>query len=287
MKNILITGCHGQLGSEFKNLEKEFPNYKFFFRDLDLDITQKKKVEDFIKKNKINVILNTAAYTNVNNAEIEKNNADLVNVEAVKNLVDLSEKHNCKLIHYSTDYVYDGTSKTPINEKCLVNPINYYGESKRKGEIFIENSPSESIVIRTSWLYSRYGHNFVNTIIAKAKKEKEINVVNDQFGCPTYAKDLARDTLKILESNIKLDSRGKVYNYSNLESTNWSGFAEKIIELLNIECEINEVSTAFFKSSVKRPAYSITNKALISSTFNLNIPKWEDSLKTYLTNFQL
>ena len=286
MKNILVTGCNGQLGSEFKDLEQNYSELNFFFKDIELDISNKLIVENFIVNYNIHIIINTAAYTNVNNAEIEKKKADLDNVESVKNLVELSEKYKCKLIHYSTDYVYEGLSIKPINESTLTNPKNYYGKSKRKGELFIENSFSESIVIRTSWLYSYYGKNFVNTIIEKANKGNEVPVVNDQFGCPTYAKDLALDTINILESNMKLDNNGKIFNYSNLGSTNWSGLAIKVVEILSLDCKIEQVNSEFFKSNVKRPKYSITNKNKIINTFNLNIPKWEDSLKTYLTNFK-
>jgi dTDP-4-dehydrorhamnose reductase len=286
MRNILVTGCDGQLGSEFKDLEENYSELNFFFKDIELDVSNKLSVENFIVNCNIHIIINTAAYTNVNNAEIEKKKADLVNVESVKNLVELSEKYKCKLIHYSTDYVYEGLSIKPINESTLTNPKNYYGKSKRKGELFIENSFSESIVIRTSWLYSYYGKNFVNTIVEKANKGNELPVVNDQFGCPTYAKDLALDTINILESNMKLDNNGKIFNYSNLGSTNWSGLAIKVVEILSLDCKIKEVKTEFFKSNVKRPKYSITSKNKIINTFNLNIPKWEDSLKIYLTNFK-
>jgi dTDP-4-dehydrorhamnose reductase len=287
MKTILVTGCNGQLGSELYNLASKYPKINFFFKDIDLDITNKKKIEHYLKKNKINFIINTAAYTNVNNAEIEKKKADLVNEKGVKNLVELSEKYNCKLIHYSTDYVYNGKNKTPLDEKCSTKPLNYYGISKRKGEKHIENSNSESIIIRTSWLYSNFGNNFVNSIIKKVRNKEKITVVKDQFGCPTNAKDLALDTMNILKSEIKLDKYGKIYNYSNLGFTNWSNFAKQIIEFLNIEYKIQEVYTDFFKSNVMRPKYSITNKNKIINTFNLNIMHWEKSLKTYLSNLQL
>jgi len=287
MKNILVTGSNGQLGSELHNSASKYPKINFFFKDKDLDITKKEKIENYLIRNKINFIINTAAYTDVNNAEIEKQKSDLVNEKGVKNLVELSEKYNCKLIHYSTDYVYNGKNKTPLDEKSSTNPLNYYGISKRKGEKHIENSSCESIIIRTSWLYSNFGNNFVNAIIKKVENKEKIIVVKDQFGCPTNAKDLALDTINILNSEIKLDKHGKIYNYSNLGFTNWSSFAKKIIEFLNIEYEIQEVSTDFFKSNVIRPKYSITNKNKIVNTFNLNIPHWEESLKTYLTNFPL
>jgi dTDP-4-dehydrorhamnose reductase len=284
--NILVTGCNGQLGSEFQNLETKYPELNFFFKDLDLDISNKRGLDDFISNQKIHIILNTAAYTNVNKAELEKGKADIINSFAVKNLVELSEKYHCKLIHFSTDYVYCGLNKKPIKENSPKNPLNYYGVSKRNGEVFIEKSASESIIIRTSWLYSQYGNNFVNTIFNKAKNESEIHVVNDQYGCPTHAKDLAISVMNILTSKLRLDFDGKIYNYSNLGSTNWSSFAKKIIEYSKSECEVREVSSSFFKSSVERPRYSITCKNKIISNFSLSIPIWEDSLKTYLSSLK-
>tara|TARA_B110000003_G_scaffold205628_1_gene204480 strand:- start:252 stop:1118 length:867 start_codon:yes stop_codon:yes gene_type:complete len=285
--NILVTGCKGQLGSEFKNIESNYPEFNFHFKDRDLDISIKETLENFIFNKKINIILNTAAYTDVNSAEIEREKADLTNSFAVKNLVELSEKYNCKLIHFSTDYVYNSFDEIPIKENSKANPINYYGKSKRVGEVYVEKSISESIIIRTSWLYSFYGQNFVNTIIERANNLNKINVVNDQYGCPTHAKDLAFDTMNIITSKLRLDFDGKIYNYSNLGFTNWSGFSKKIIEYSNLKCKIFEVSTSFFKSSVRRPKYSITSKDKIISNFGLNISSWEDSLKTYLNSLKL
>ena len=286
MNNILVTGCNGQLGSEFKNLTFKYPEFNFFLKDVELDISVKSRIENFILNNKINIILNTAAYTDVNKAEIEKQKANSINSFGVKNLVELSEKYHCKLIHFSTDYVYHGVSSKIIDEGATTNPINHYGKSKREGEVFIEKSFSESIIIRTSWLYSCHGKNFVNTIMKKAKIDDEINVVNDQYGCPTYAKDLAEDTMKILISKLKLDFDGKIYNYSNLGSTNWSDFAKEIIKYSEVECRIREISSKLLNSNIKRPKYLITNKDKIISNFNLNIPVWEDSLKTYLISLK-
>ena len=282
MNNILVTGCNGQLGSEFKKLEHKHSDYFFFFKDVDLDITKKNLVEKFIKVKSIGIILNTAAYTNVYKAEIEKDKADQINDLGVKNLTEICEKYNLKLIHFSTDYVYSSNTKEPINERKITNPLNYYGISKRNGELYIENSNSESIIIRTSWLYSSNGKNFVNTIIQKAKNDKIINIVSDQFGCPTYAKDLALDTMKILKSNLKLDFDGKIYNYSNLGYTNWSEFAREIIKISNLDCNVNEVSSNFFKDTVKRPMYSVTDKNKIISNFGLDIPYWKESLRSFL-----
>lgn len=285
MDNLLVTGSRGQLGNEFKNLASNYSNIKFFFRGSELDITNKLKIEKFIVDNKIGIIVNTAAYTNVEDAEIRRDKADTINSFAVKNLTELSEKYNCKLIHFSTDYVYDGNNIKPIAEENQINPLNYYGLSKRNGEMYIENSKSESIVIRTSWLYSYYGKNFVNTIINKCKNEKCIHIVNNQFGCPTYARDLALDTMNILSSGLKLDSKFKIYNYSNLGSTNWYNFAIKIIDYLNLDCEIIGISDRNLKLKAIRPKYSVTSKNKIIHTFKLNIPHWEKSLKNYLIKY--
>lgn len=282
MNNILVTGCNGQLGSEFKKLENKHTDYFFFFKDVDLDITKKSQLEKYIKDNSINIILNTAAYTNVSKAEIENDKADQINCLGVRNLTELSEKYNLKLVHFSTDYVYSSNTKDPINETKITSPVNYYGISKRNGELYVENSNSESIIIRTSWLYSSHGKNFVNTIMHKAKNNENINVVSDQFGCPTYAKDLAIDTMKILKSNMKLHFNGKIYNYSNLGYTNWSDFAREIIKISNLNCSVKEVTSDFFEDKVKRPMYSITDKNKIISNFGLNIPYWKESLRNFL-----
>lgn len=282
VNNILVTGCNGQLGSEFKKLKNKYNDYFFLFKDINLDITEKDKLERFIKSNSINIVLNTAAYTNVAKAEIEKDKADKINNLGVRNLTEICEKYNLKLIHFSTDYVYSSNTKNLIDEEKITNPLNYYGISKRNGELYVEKSSCESIVIRTSWLYSSNGKNFVNTIIEKAKQKESINVVCDQFGCPTYAKDLAFDIMKILKSNLKLDYNGKIYNYSNLGFTNWAEFAKEIINISEINCTVNEVHSNFFKNSVKRPKFSITDKNKIISNFGLNIPHWKESLRNYL-----
>lgn len=279
MSKILVTGCNGQLGSEFKKIQHRYSKFTFFFKDLSLDITDKSKLEKFIMENEVNIILNTAAYTDVRKSEKEKYEADRINNYGVKNIVEICEKFKLKLIHFSTDYVYSANTNSPIDESKITNPVNYYGISKRNGEIYIENSNSESIVIRTSWLYSSHGKNFVNTIIEKAKKEKKINVICDQFGCPTYAKDLALDTMNIISSNIKLDFDGKIYNYSNLGFTSWSEFAKQIIKYSGLKCMVNEVSSNFFQESIKRPKYSVTSKNKIINNFNLDIPDWKKSLK--------
>ena len=284
---ILVTGSDGQLGQEFKNNACNSDHDFYFTDENELDITKKRKILDYVTIYKIELIINCAAYTNVNDAEINKRQVIKVNIDAVRNLVEVCEKKKIKMIHYSTDYVYNSDNLNPINEHSNISPINYYGISKREGEKIIENSSSESIIIRTSWLYSKYGNNFVNTILKKIDNREKICVVKDQFGCPTNAVDLASDTLKIIKSKIRLDKHGKVYNYSNLGYSTWSNFAKKIIEFMQIKYDIKEISSEDLDSKVMRPKYSVTSKNKIIKTFKLKIPTWEKSLKTYLTKFHL
>lgn len=279
---ILVTGSNGQLGREFQNILNKH-NYNFIFEDFDiLDITNINDVEKSIKKNKPQLIINCAAYTNVAKAETERKLCYNVNVQGVKNLVTECEKYFIKLIHFSTDYVYDGKSLQKIKENENLNPLNYYGRTKRMGEQLIENSKSESIVIRTSWLYSNYGNNFVKTIIKKSKENESLKIVDDEFGSPTFAKDLANAVLSIISSKIKLDKVSKVYNYSNLGSTSWFDFARKILEILKIDCKIISINSKDLESKISRPKYSIMDKSLIKKTFGVEIKDWEKSLKHFL-----
>ena len=198
---ILVTGANGQLGQEFKNNVSN-SNHKFYFTNVnELDITKKKEILDYVTIYKIELIINCAAYTNVDDAEINKRQAIKVNLDAVKNLIEICEEKKLKMIHFSTDYVYNSDNLNPINEDSNINPINYYGISKREGEKIIEKSSSDSIIIRTSWLYSMYGNNFVKNMIQKGENGDKIYVINDQFGCPTNSKDLVDSILKILSSN--------------------------------------------------------------------------------------
>ena len=204
---ILVTGYGGQLSKEFYKLKStKFYDFDFVSSEK-FDITKNTSYNLFSIK-KYDCIINCAAYTDVRNAEIERETAINVNSFAVKNLVQAAEKYNIKLVHFSTDYVYNSSSLELINETSQIHPVNFYGQSKRDGEIFIENSSSNSIIIRTSWLYSKFGNNFVNTIISKIKNNENISVVNDQSGCPTYAEDLAKDVIRIIK-NERIDLHGK------------------------------------------------------------------------------
>ena len=282
--NILITGAKGQLGHEFKRLKYNFDG-NIILTDLgEIDICSLESINNYLREVELDYIVNCAAYTNVKNAEIEREKSLLINSFGVKNLVNYCEKKKIKFIHISTDYVYNSKSIDPTDEMSNVKPINYYGLSKREGEKHVEKSKSESIVIRTSWLYSKFGKNFVNTIIDKCINNSEINVVDDQFGCPTYAKDLARDILKIIKLNTSLNFENKIFNYSNLSYTNWHEFAQTIKAICGFNNLIKPVSSSFFKNDVKRPKFSVTSKQKIIDTFNLEINNWDTSLENYIRN---
>ena len=279
---LLITGSKGQLGQEFFRIER-LSKHKFLFTDKkQLDICSFKSVHSYLIDKKVDCIINCAAYTDVRKAEVERDRAFNINSNGVKNLVNYCEKKNIKLIHFSTDYVYNGITSKAVNEGEFVDPQNYYGFSKREGEKHIENSKSESIVIRTSWLYSKYGNNFVNTIINKSKTLTSLEVVDDQFGCPTYAKDLAEAVIQILESVNRIDLKGKVFNYSNRGFTSWFNFAKKIIQIYGTNNKIEAVDSGHFNDEVKRPKFTNTSKSKISQSFNLKINEWEISLNHYI-----
>ena len=281
---ILVTGASGQLGQEFKNNVSN-SNHEFFFNDVnELDITKKKEILDYVTIYKIQLIINCAAYTNVNKSETYKNLAIKVNSDAVKNLIEVCEEKKLKMIHFSTDYVYNSNNITPIREDSNINPVNYYGISKREGEKIIEKSSSNSIIIRTSWLYSVYGINFVKTMIKKGENEKKVYVINDQFGCPTYSKDLVECTLSMIDSNNF--NKNKTYNFSNEGYTNWYELTKKIFELKKIKCEVVPVDSNQYKNIAIRPKFSITDKSRIKDIFNISIRRWDEALEEFIINYK-
>ena len=281
---ILVTGANGQLGQEFKNNVSKNKDDFYFTDKNELDIIHKNHVLNYVSDNQIDLIINCAAYTNVNESETNKRQAIKVNSDAVKNLVEICQEQKLKMIHISTDYVYNSNNINPIKEDSNINPINYYGFSKREGEKIIEKSFSDSIIIRTSWLYSMYGSNFVKTMIKKGNNGEKIYVINDQFGCPTYAKDLVNVILSIIDSGIK--PKYKVYNFSNEGYTNWYDFTKKIFELKKLDCSINPVDSENYRSIARRPKYSVLDKSRIKDTFNINIRNWEDALQEFINNIK-
>lgn len=283
MNNILVTGCKGQLGSEIKELHEYYNKYNFFFTDFhDLDITCHESVISYINKNKINIIINCAAYTAVDKAESELDTANAINHLAVSNFAMISKKNNIKLIHISTDYVFDGQCFKPYTEDQKTNPNTVYGKSKLLGELAIKKiNPKNSIIIRTSWLYSKFGKNFVKTILNLAIKRKKIDVVNDQFGSPTNAADLAKVILNII-SLIK-NTNVEVYHYSNSGACTWYDFAKKIISFSKIQTKIEKTSTK--KLIPSRPKYSVLYCGKIEKKFNIKILNWKRSLMFFLKKY--
>jgi dTDP-4-dehydrorhamnose reductase len=280
--NILVTGSNGQLGSEIKVLSQDFSQYNFIFTDIaELDITSKESVSFFFEENKIDLIINAAAYTAVDKAESDKDNAMLVNSTAVKILSEASEKYNAFLIHTSTDYVFDGNGKEPYTENDIVSPQSVYGSSKLSGEIEMQKICRKGIIIRTAWLYSAFGNNFVKTILRVGKERGELKVVNDQFGSPTYAADLAKAILDIIPQIDKID-KVELFHYSNEGIITWFDFAKAIIEISGIKCIVNPVSSSEFPTPVKRPAYSVLDKSKIKSIFGIEVPFWKESLEICL-----
>ena len=280
---IVVLGKGGQLASEFEFLVKKNKDWKFL-SVYDVDITNKINVLSYFKKNPCEIIINCAAYTNVDRAENEKNESFLVNELGVKNILAACKKINAKLIHYSTDFVFDGKSKVPYKEFDSTYPLNIYGLSKLAGENTIIESSVNSIIIRTSWLYSSFGNNFVKTMIKLISIREEIGVVSDQIGSPTFAQDLALATIKIIENQSYFWSVGDIFHYSNHGSCSWFEFAKEIFEIINADVQIKKLKSSEYLKSAIRPKYSLLDCTKIKNEFNLEIPKWRDSLKVMLNS---
>ena len=275
--NILVTGSNGQLGSEIRELSSNY-SYTFFFTDRNnIDITSKDSIKAFCQTNNINVIINCAAYTAVDKAESDELNADLVNRKAVKKLALVSSELNIKLIHISTDYVFDGRNFKPYCEEFQTNPQGVYGKTKLDGESEMRDiNLKNSIIIRTSWVYSSFGNNFVKTMLRLGREKESLGVIFDQVGTPTYARDLALTILDIIPkiTNEKVE----IYNYSNEGVLSWYDFAKEIMRMAKLNCKINPIQTFEYPTPATRPHFSLLNKSKIKSTFNIEIPFWKDSL---------
>lgn len=275
--NILVTGSNGQLGSEIRELSKDY-DYRFFFTNRSsLDITKPIDIRAYIVENNINAIINCAAYTAVDKAEEDKELANSINNIAVKNIAMLANEFNIKLIHISTDYVFNGENFKPYNEDDITNPNSIYGSSKLDGEnAIIEYNLKHSIIIRTSWVYSSFGNNFVKTMLRLGKEKEELGVIFDQIGTPTYARDLAKSILDILP---KINNKKVViYNYSNEGVLSWYDFAKEIMKMAKLECKINPIETFQYPTPASRPHYSLLNKSKIKKEFDIEIRYWKDSL---------
>jgi len=277
--DILITGANGQLGSEIKDLSPLYKNFNFTFTDVnELDITNYEELGKFFSKKKFDCIINCAGYTAVDKAESEKEQAVLLNSTAVKYLAGYVSKLNALFVHISTDYVFDGRNFKPYLENDLTNPKSIYGKTKLDGEAEVIFNSQKAIIFRTSWLYSSFGNNFVKTIMKAAKEKESLNVVNDQIGNPTYAKDLAKAILDII-GGYKATSKFEIFNYSNEGVASWYDFAKEITEIAGIKCSITPVETKDYPTPAARPPYSVFNKTKIKKQFNITIPYWKDSLK--------
>ncbi len=286
-KNILVTGANGQVGSELQALvaNEVYKGVNFYFTDKEsLDITDYSAVEAFIKEHSVDTIVNCAAYTAVDKAEAEPERAYAINTEAVAHLAKLAKEYAIVLIHISTDYVFDGQSHTPLGEDAPTNPQGVYAKSKRAAEEkILEIAPKGAIIIRSSWIYSHTGTNFVKTMLQLGQERDSLKVVCDQIGTPTYARDLARAILDILNSDYDFNQKPQIFHYSNEGNCSWYDFAQAIFEIGNIDCSITPISTKEYPTPAKRPAYSVLSKEKIKKEFNLTIPYWRDSLKSCLS----
>lgn len=289
-KSILVTGASGQLGSSIKALVSSDLDNKFTFVDVqELDLIKTQVVEEYFANNVFDTIINCAAYTAVDKAETEQNLADKINHLAVKQLAEIAKKQGSTLVHVSTDYVFNGTNYKPYQENDATDPQSVYGLTKLKGEqAFLSVNP-KGIIIRTSWVYSEYGSNFVKTMLKLGTERDSLGVIFDQVGMPTYAGDLAKAILDIVlskENEDILKTGNKVFHYSDEGVCSWYDFAKTIFEMSGIDCQVSAIETKDYPTPAKRPSYSLLNKKLIKNTFGIYIPYWKVSLKNCLISLQ-
>jgi dTDP-4-dehydrorhamnose reductase len=277
---ILVTGSNGQLGSEFKLLSKSSLHHFVFVTRNELDISKKNSLDIFFKENTFDVILNCAAYTAVDRAEDEPDKAFAINRDAVKNLVSVCENHEIKLIHFSTDYVFDGSHSTPYKETDKVSPQSVYGLSKLAGENEIINSDISALIIRTSWLYSRFGNNFVKSMLRLGKTREHLSVVFDQIGTPTNALDLASATISCLSQINTWKNKQEVYHFSNEGVTSWYDFALEIFNTFGIDCKVKPLLSKDYPTKATRPHFSVLDKSKFKSDFNYEIKHWKETFQT-------
>jgi dTDP-4-dehydrorhamnose reductase len=288
MAVILITGANGQLGSELRSVSENFYGYDFIFTDIgELDITDTSRTADFIFKTRPDWIVNCAAYNSVDKAETETDKSMLINSTAVKNISEAVRGSDCRFIHVSTDYVFNGNANMPYDENSVPDPQTSYGRSKLAGEkaALLHN---RSMIIRTSWLYSRHGANFVKTILSKAKKNDALQVVFDQTGTPTWAADMAEAIMNIISSVIRnhVAFNAGIYHYSNEGVCSWYDFATAIVEEAGLNCKVQPILSKEFNAVARRPFYSVLDKTKIKENYNLEIPHWRESLKKCLAQME-
>lgn len=283
--NVLVTGANGQLGNCIRNASSHSGDNYIFTDVAELNITDSTAVSDMVRENNINLIINCAAYTNVDKAEDNAETAEILNAKAVRNLADAIKANDGTLIHISTDYVFGGNSgNTPRSESEALNPTGVYGRTKLNGENEIKNSGVKALIFRTAWLYSEYGKNFVKTMLSLTSSKPELKVVFDQCGTPTYAQDLAEAIVGIIEKRL-FQGREGIYHYSNEGVCSWYDFTKIIAELAgNDSCDIQPCHSDEFPSKVIRPSYSVLDKTKFKETFGIRIPYWTTSLKICVKN---
>ena len=293
---ILVIGKNGQVGQSIQNLVNKTSNsnlsdYGFVFVGRDeLDLSKASNIQAYFEKNKFDVVINCAAFTDVEKAEVDENDASLINHIAVKEVATIAKKNNMKLIHISTDFVFDGDKREPYIESDKTSPVNIYGKTKLAGEFAaISIMKFNAVVLRSSWIYSEFGNNFVDTIIKNATLKGQLNIISDQFGTPTYANDLAQIIIDILIKD-KFNERempSEIFHYSNEGECSWFDFAKEIVDILQIDCNLSPITSDDYSQLAKRPKYTVLSKTKISEEFDLNINYWKDSLKRCLKNLKL
>ena len=286
IKTILVTGSGGQLGQSLKSIANNYPDLMFtFVTRTDLDLSNEQSIDDYFQQHKFDLIINCAAYTAVDKAESEPELAHQINHLAVKQLAEISKQQNTKLIHISTDYVFNGLQYRPYIESDVVDPQSVYGQSKLKGEqALLTALPINGLIIRTSWVYSAYGNNFVKMMLRLGQERNNLNVIFDQVGTPTYAHDLAETIMAIVNTETFNQQKvtTEIYHYSNEGVCSWYDFAKTIFELSNIDCNLSPIETKDYPIPATRPHYSLLNKAKIKQQFAITIPYWKDSLRACL-----
>ena len=289
MEHLLITGAKGQLGNELEQLQQYYPQFNFHLTDrFTLDITNETAIKHFLDTYPINYLINCAAYTAVDKAEVEVEKAQLVNVGATSILAQACAARDIPMIHYSTDYVYHNEQNRPFIETDPTSPKSVYARTKLEGEQLALAHHPNTMIIRTSWVYAQQGHNFVNTMLRLGQERDELRVVFDQIGTPTHAKDLAQATLDIITQAAtdehKRNSMKGIFHYSNEGVCSWYDFALAIFELSGIQCSVYPIESRQYPTPAQRPHFSVLNKNKIKETFSLNIPHWRESLSTCLTS---
>lgn len=287
-KKILVTGANGQLGRSMRRLAEKYPQFDFVMTDVEeLDICNNAAVMSFVEEKKPDFIVNCAAYTAVDNAEDNEPLCTKLNCEAVRNIGQAAQTVGARVIHISTDYVFNGRNFQPYTEDDEPNPASVYGRTKLAGEIALQASCRESVIIRTAWLYSEFGKNFVKTMLRLCRERDEIRVVFDQIGTPTYAGDLAQAVMSVVVSAEAGNFAPGIYHFTNEGVCSWYDFTVKIVEIAGLSCRVVPIETKDYPSKAERPHFSVLNKSKIKSTYGIDIPHWETSLRKMLESGEI